>query len=109
MGDRDANVSGKAWQAGAAIPGEPARLDVVEGERRPGVGDGATGGGEGVGDGGAARPYLQVFFRCANQYMRVYRSVDGSGYLARCPKCAKCMNFRVGPGGSSRRFFEVGC
>lgn len=55
------------------------------------------------------RPFLQVFFRCANQYLRVHRNADGSGYRAICPSCGKRLNFVVGPGGTSERFFEVSC
>lgn len=55
------------------------------------------------------RPYLGIFFRCANRYVRTFRSVDGSGYVARCPSCGNPVRFRVGPGGTSQRFFEVSC
>ncbi|MBY0112045.1 MAG: hypothetical protein K2Y21_04430 [Phycisphaerales bacterium] len=57
----------------------------------------------------AARPYLQVFFRCANHYQRVYRSADGTAYNARCPRCAKPVRFKVGEGGSDSRRFEINC
>ena len=59
--------------------------------------------------GGAARPFLSVLFRCANSYLRVYRSADGKRYLARCPKCGKDVRFQVGEGGTSQRVFEVSC
>ena len=63
--------------------------------------------------GGAAtplgRPFLQVMFRCANAYLRVYRSADGQRYLARCPKCGKEVRFQVGEGGTSQRQFDVSC
>jgi len=55
------------------------------------------------------RPFLQVMFRCANAYLRVYRSADGQRYLARCPKCGKDVRFVVGPGGTEQRQFEVSC
>ncbi|MCC6425344.1 MAG: hypothetical protein IT435_00855 [Phycisphaerales bacterium] len=73
--------------------------------------DVTEGGGAGRGSGGRQgdRPFLRVFFRCANQYLRVYRTVDGTGYRAICPLCRKRMNFIVGPGGTSERFFEVSC
>lgn len=57
----------------------------------------------------AARPFLQVFFRCANHYQRVYRNAAGTQYNARCPKCGKPLRFRVGEGGSESRRFEVDC
>jgi hypothetical protein len=55
------------------------------------------------------RPSIQVWFRCANRYQRVFRAVDGSGYAARCPLCGKTMQFRVGPAGIATRTFEVSC
>lgn len=55
------------------------------------------------------RPSIQVWFRCANRYQRVFRAVDGSGYAARCPLCGKTMQFRVGPAGVATRTFEVSC
>jgi phage terminase large subunit GpA-like protein len=55
------------------------------------------------------RPFLQVMFRCANAYLRVYRSSDGQRYLARCPKCGKEVRFQVGEGGTSQRQFDVSC
>ena len=58
---------------------------------------------------GEARPWLGVYFACNGSYVRVYRSADGSGYSARCPRCAKTVNFAVGPGGTGQRFFQVRC
>jgi len=55
------------------------------------------------------RPWLGVQFVCAGAYQRVYRSVDGQRYLARCPRCAKSIIFRVGEGGTNQRFFDVSC
>ncbi len=56
-----------------------------------------------------SRPAIGVYFECANQYVRVYRDAAGSAYLARCPRCAKTMSFRVAPGGSSQRMFRASC
>jgi hypothetical protein len=56
-----------------------------------------------------SRPWLGVHFTCAGAYQRVHRNASGTAYLARCPKCAKCIRFRVGQGGDARRFFEVSC
>lgn len=58
---------------------------------------------------GPDRPYLRVYFRCSNQYVRVYRRQDQPVYIARCPACGMCQRFRVGPGGTSKRFFELTC
>ena len=54
-------------------------------------------------------PWLGVKFVCAGAYLRVYRNRAGTAYTANCPKCGKCIRFRVGEGGSSQRFFEVSC
>lgn len=58
---------------------------------------------------GPARPWLGVKFTCSGAYVRVYRNVEGTAYNARCPKCGQCMKFRVGQGGTDKRFFEVSC
>lgn len=82
-------------------PAPPGSLDIVAGE-----------GGSASSDapwGGSPRPFLMVTFTCANAYQRVYRSRDGTHYMARCPKCAKPMRFVVGEGGSSQRVFQVSC
>jgi hypothetical protein len=55
------------------------------------------------------RPYLRLYFRCSNQYTRVYRNPEGTSYLGRCPACGKTIRFVVGPGGSSERSFIVSC
>jgi hypothetical protein len=83
------------------MPGErDHRLDIVDTDV------GAAGGRAAS---SSKRPFLQVFFRCANQYLRVYRNAAGDGYRATCPTCGRCVNFRVGSGGTSERFFEVSC
>ncbi len=55
------------------------------------------------------RPYLRIYFACANQYVRVYRRPDRACYIARCPQCSMTKTFRVGVGGTSNRFFELTC
>lgn len=81
-------------------------IDIVE---RGGLGDEEPGREPAGGVPASGRPALQVYFRCANVYLRVLRSVDGSRYQARCPKCGKDVRFAVGEGGSAQRFFEVSC
>ena len=48
-------------------------------------------------------------FLCAGAYVRVGRSPDATAYNAMCPRCGKRVRFRVGPGGTDQRFFEVSC
>jgi hypothetical protein len=50
-----------------------------------------------------------VRFVCSGQYVRVLRDAGGTHYLARCPTCAKTVRFRVGPGGSDQRIYDVSC
>jgi hypothetical protein len=53
------------------------------------------------------RPYISVRFACCGVYQRIYRSADGQRYEGHCPKCAKPVRFKVGPGGTDARFFVV--
>lgn len=69
---------------------------------------GPQAGGQGCGAGGA-RPWIGVRFLCAGAYLRVARNKDGTAYHAMCPRCGKRVRFRVGPGGTNQRFFEVSC
>lgn len=91
-------------------PGTPdmSHRIALTGDNRP-----RTGGDEeapgGQGGGAQVRPWIGVQFVCAAKYVRVFRRADGSGYLARCPTCGNSMWFRVGPGGTGERFFEVTC
>lgn len=81
-------LAGDGWATSAAG-------DVVQ--------SGAPGGG------GGGRPWLGVRFVCSGQYVRVLRDAGGTHYLARCPTCAKTVRFRVGPGGSDQRIYDVSC
>jgi hypothetical protein len=78
------------------------RLDITEGER------GST-PEERVEAGPQGRPFLMVMFECANAYRKVFRSVDGGHYLARCPKCGLTKRFGVGSGGADQRQFRLSC
>jgi len=55
------------------------------------------------------RPWIGVHFTCSNMYIRVPKNRDKSGYTARCPRCGKCMRFRVGSAGTAERFFQLSC
>lgn len=85
----------------------PFSLDIVESQPRRAAAPGASHGGQAGGE--RDRPWLRVYFSCANQYVRVFRDRAGEGYTARCPTCGKSMQFRVGEGGTAQRFFELSC
>lgn len=57
--------------------------------------------------GSPARPWLGVWFKCCHVYGRMYRDDAGVRYRGRCPRCGAEVGARVGPGGTSRRFFEA--
>lgn len=85
--------------AGQPRPG----LDIVEGFVRSQVPITQEGGAI------AGRPWIQVWFACAGRYQKVFRAIDGTAYVARCPMCGKSMRFAVGAGGTNRRTFTVSC
>lgn len=75
----------------------------------PPVGRADGGGADASGGAGlGGRPWLAILWRCCSVYSRVYRNARGDAYEGRCPRCGKRVRARVGPGGSSSRFFEAG-
>ena len=85
-------------------------LDIIAGDdafRQPSRSDKPQEGSERTDASG--KPFLMVWFKCAASYQKVFRNPDATCYVARCPKCAKTMEFAVGNGGQSRRMFEVSC
>jgi hypothetical protein len=52
--------------------------------------------------------FLGVHFACCDAYSRVYANRAGSAYVGHCPRCAKRVQFAIGPGGTSERFFTAG-
>jgi hypothetical protein len=57
--------------------------------------------------GDLGRPFLGIHFACCDVYARIYRNRTGTGYRGACPRCAKPVFIRIGPGGSHARFFTV--
>lgn len=53
------------------------------------------------------RPFLSVLFKCCAVYQRVYRSIDGSEYQGKCPRCGLPVRFAVGADGTAARSFVV--
>ncbi|HBJ38511.1 MAG TPA: hypothetical protein DDZ51_27905, partial [Planctomycetaceae bacterium] len=55
----------------------------------------------------SARPFVGVQFECCSIYARVYRNAAGTAYVGNCPRCAKKIELKIGPGGSDSRFFTA--
>lgn len=55
----------------------------------------------------SAKSFLGVHFTCCDVYARVYPNRDRTAYVGHCPKCAKRVTFKIGPGGTDSRFFTV--
>jgi hypothetical protein len=56
----------------------------------------------------AGRRFVGIHFVCCDVYARVYVNRDETAYEGNCPKCAKRVRLRIGPGGTDARFFTAG-
>jgi hypothetical protein len=54
------------------------------------------------------RRFVGVHFVCCDVYTRVYINREATAYEGNCPKCAKRVRLRIGPGGTDARFFTAG-
>jgi hypothetical protein len=52
--------------------------------------------------------FLGVHFACCDVYARVYPNRERTAYVGHCPRCAKRVNLKIGPGGTDARFFTAG-
>jgi hypothetical protein len=56
----------------------------------------------------APRPFVGVQFECCEAYARIYINRDRTAYEGRCPRCLRQLTVKIGPGGTSSRFFRAG-
>jgi hypothetical protein len=76
-------------------------LDLTDDASRPG-------GRRGEDASSAGRRFVGVHFVCCDVYTRIYLNRDATAYAGNCPKCAKRVRLRIGPGGTDARFFTAG-
>lgn len=53
------------------------------------------------------RRFVGVHFACCDVYQRIYVNCDQTAYVGHCPKCARCIRFEIGPGGTDARMFQA--
>ena len=51
------------------------------------------------------KPFLGIRFQCCRAYGRLYRNEQATAYEGCCPRCGAPVRVRIGPEGTSRRFF----
>ena len=51
--------------------------------------------------------FLGVHFECCDVYSRVYPNREQTAYVGHCPRCARRVQFLIGEGGTSERFFRA--
>jgi hypothetical protein len=56
----------------------------------------------------APRQFVGINFTCCNIYCRIYKNRTGDAYEGACPKCRRKVKLMIGPGGTSKRFFDAG-
>lgn len=56
---------------------------------------------------GKARSFVGVHFACCEVYSRVYVNQARTAYEGNCPRCARRVRLRIGPGGTEARFFTA--
>jgi hypothetical protein len=55
----------------------------------------------------SGRSFVGIQFACCDVYCRVYINRESTAYEGNCPRCSKPVRLRIGPGGTSSRFFTA--
>jgi hypothetical protein len=53
------------------------------------------------------RSFVGIRFVCCDVYTRIYINRSRTAYQGACPRCARAVELRIGPGGTDARFFTV--
>jgi len=83
----------------ALMPDDPPYILDIEGIEEDGP-DPSPGSQE-------PRKWIGVQFECCGVYARVYRNEQATAYVGYCPRCARPVRVRIGPGGTRHRMFRA--
>jgi hypothetical protein len=53
------------------------------------------------------RRFIGIHFACCDRYARIYVNREETAYIGNCPRCLRQVTLKIGPGGSSERFFTA--
>ena len=54
------------------------------------------------------RRFVGIHFTCCDVYHRLYINRTATAYSGHCPRCARPVELKIGPGGTAARLFRAG-